>query len=176
MTILTDTNRTALTAKVAHLYTQAVLASLARFADGADINTPVKYPQVASGSYKYGEWSEVRRFLRHAPGTVGSPSDPQVLCPDYLLKVAAEFGAAQVAGMEAKLATKLGAGFTVTSAKLDTQGRFTITGLANGHDVAVRQEVVYKVSSKGRPFIQWPARIDVDGKFTPAARYAAAIA
>ena len=50
-------------------------------------------------------------------------------------------------------------------------GQFTITGKMGERNVTVHQDRVFKISSKGTPFHQWPARIYVDGKFTPEAAF-----
>jgi hypothetical protein len=93
----------------------------------------------------------------------------------WLRKNAEENAAAQIAAFAAKLESKLGTlgDFQATF----TRGAdFTISGTRNGHRVFVEQQTVFKVSSHGTPFNQFPARIYVDGKFTPAAKYEAAVA
>ena len=93
----------------------------------------------------------------------------------WLRKNAEESADAQIAAFAAKLEKKLGTlgDFQATF----TRGAdFTITGTRNGHRIVVEQQTVFKVSTHGTPFNQFPARIYVDGKFTPAAQYEAAVA
>lgn len=93
---------------------------------------------------------------------------------EWLRKNAEQSADAQIAAFAAKLEKKLGTlgDFTATF----TRGAdFIITGTRNGHRVVVEQQTVFKVSSNGTPFNQFPARIYVDGKFTPAADYARAV-
>lgn len=92
----------------------------------------------------------------------------------WLRKNAEESADAQIAAFAAKLEKKLGTlgDFTATF----TRGAdFIITGTRNGHRVVVEQQTVFKVSTHGTPFNQFPARIYVDGKFTPAADYDRAV-
>ena len=50
---------------------------------------------------------------------------------------------------------------------------FRIAGMKGGRRVLIEQDMIVNVSPKGTLFNQFPARIYVDGKFTPAAKYAA---
>jgi hypothetical protein len=49
--------------------------------------------------------------------------------------------------------------------------RFSITGTRAGQHIQIEQSLIIKRSTKGLLFNQWPARIYVDGKFTPEAAY-----
>jgi hypothetical protein len=49
---------------------------------------------------------------------------------------------------------------------------FVITGAKNERSVRIEQNQIINVSSRGRYFNQYPSRIYVDGKFTPAAKFA----
>jgi len=49
---------------------------------------------------------------------------------------------------------------------------FLITGQKAGRSVRIEQDMIVNVSPKGTLFNQFPARIYVDGKFTPAAAFA----
>lgn len=59
------------------------------------------------------------------------------------------------------------------SAKLDyySDSRFQLSGTVFGYSVYIEQQVVWKVSQKGNEFVQFPARIYLDGKFTPEKIY-----
>jgi len=50
-------------------------------------------------------------------------------------------------------------------------GYILITGKRDGHTVRIEQQVIINWSTQGTPFNQWPARIYVDGKFTPEREY-----
>jgi hypothetical protein len=49
---------------------------------------------------------------------------------------------------------------------------FVITGTKNGKHVRIDQNQIINVSVKGNLFNQYPSRIYVDGKFTPASKFA----
>jgi len=51
--------------------------------------------------------------------------------------------------------------------------RFTIRGTKAGRSVAIEQDMIVNVSSKGTLFNQFPARIYVDGKFMSEAKFKA---
>lgn len=48
---------------------------------------------------------------------------------------------------------------------------FLISGHRDGHAVSIDQQMIMKCSTKGLWFNQFPARIYVDGKFTPEKKY-----
>jgi len=48
---------------------------------------------------------------------------------------------------------------------------FLISGHRDGRAVAIDQDMILKASTKGKLFNQFPARIYVDGKFTPEKKY-----
>jgi hypothetical protein len=100
------------------------------------------------------------------PVVSGSGRDFYVIDEARLAKKAAEFGEDQVAGFVAKLEKKLG-DLTAVELIRAGNGEFVIAGKLGDRAVRVDQQVVFKVSSKGTFFLQWPARIYVEGKFTP---------
>lgn len=97
---------------------------------------------------------------RMARGTAG------VVNEERLDRIAQQFADAQVDGFIYKLEAKIGHLENVVLS-LGNNREFVITGTHNGMHVRVDQQCVFKVSSKGTFFLQWPARIYVDGKFTP---------
>ena len=101
---------------------------------------------------------------RMAPGAAGE------LNLERLDKHAQDFADAQVDSFIHKLESKIGH-LTDVSLVLRGNGEFTIWGMQGDARVKVDQQVVFKVSSKGTFFLQWPARIYVDGKFTPEAKF-----
>ena len=92
---------------------------------------------------------------------------------DYaaLLRYATRIATESAEETIAKLIKKLG---TLAEAEITDHGggQFTLVGRLGTHRVCVEQQRVFKFSSKGTPFNQWPARIYVDGKFTPEAAFA----
>ena len=51
-----------------------------------------------------------------------------------------------------------------------------VKGKKNGHDVVINQQTVWKENQSGTIYPQFPARIYVDGQFTPASKFEAAVA
>ena len=95
---------------------------------------------------------------RMAPGAAGE------LNVERLEKHAQDFADAQVDSFIAKLEGKIGH-LTDVSLTLRNNGEFTIRGMQGDDEVRVNQQVVFKVSNRGTFFLQWPARIYVNGKF-----------
>lgn len=90
---------------------------------------------------------------------------------EKLAKGAAEFAKVQVAAHVEKLVSKLE---DLENTKLvfgGTGSNFLLTGTKNGHKVSVKQQSILKQSKLGKLFNQFPARIYVDGKFTPEAKF-----
>jgi len=52
-------------------------------------------------------------------------------------------------------------------------GDFVVRGTQKGREVEMVQQTVFKVNQNDTAFYQWPARIYVDGAFTPEAEFAA---
>jgi hypothetical protein len=121
----------------------------------------------------------IRAFTEEIPGANGHlsyrPAAPKRLRAEYLAKCARDYADAQIASFVAKLVKKL-EGLDVAEVINQSGLTFVIKGSLNGHAVLVEQTQVFKVSSKGTPFNQWPARIYVDGKFTPEAKFLAVAA
>ena len=108
-------------------------------------------------------------------------AEPNTFCffridEDRLAKHLARWSAGEIETAAAKLASKVG---NLTNVTLDCGDtcRFTVTGRhPNGATVIVEQSQVVKWSSTGKLFVQWPARINVDGCFTPEAKYKTLVA
>lgn len=149
-----------------------VTRTVKRYADSWDTMSDAAKLSIRRG-YD-GTWRFVRGFAQMDSDRMNARPTGAVKA-DRLRKNAEQNADAQIAAFAAKLERKLGTlgDFTATF----TRGAdFTITGTRNGHSIVVEQQTVFKVSSSGTPFNQFPARIYVDGKFTPAARYEAAVA
>jgi hypothetical protein len=91
-------------------------------------------------------------------------------------KAAARHADAVIAECTAKLVQKLHSLEAVEVIDFFGFQRFTVRGWSNGHTVLVEQQMIVNVSAKGKLFNQYPARIYVDGKATPAAKLDAAVA
>lgn len=120
----------------------------------------------------YSKHAFASRFItwadnRMAPGCEG------VVNTAWLEKNANDFANAQVDSFIAKLEGKIGH-LTDCVLQLRGNGEFTIRGMQGDEQVVVDQQVVFKVSSKGTFFLQWPARIYVNGKFVSEKNFKAA--
>jgi hypothetical protein len=82
-----------------------------------------------------------------------------------------EYAKSVVVEFISKLVKKLASVTEVEVLWAKGSGQFTITGKMGERNVTVHQDRVFKISSKGTPFHQWPARIYVDGKFTPETEF-----
>jgi len=112
----------------------------------------------------YSKHALASRFItwednRMAPGAAG------VVNSEWLEKNAQQFADDQVESFIAKLEGKIGH-LTDVSLQMLGNAAFTIRGMHGDEQVTVEQQVVFKTSSKGTFFLQWPARIYVNGKFT----------
>ncbi len=149
-----------------------VTRTVKRYADNWDTMSDAAKLSIHRG--RDGVWRFARRFAVMDSNRVNARPTGEVNAA-WLRKNAEESADAQIAAFAAKLEKKLGTlgDFQATF----TRGAdFTITGTRNGHRIVVEQQTVFKVSTHGTPFNQFPARIYVDGKFTPAAQYEAAVA
>lgn len=89
---------------------------------------------------------------------------------EWLEKQSHAYAKATVEAFVAKLTAKLGA-LTDVEVKRADGATFLITGKLGDRLVSVKQQQVLKFSTHGTPFHQWPARIYVEGKFTPEAEF-----
>lgn len=94
---------------------------------------------------------------------------------EKLKEKATQYGIAMATQWATKTEGKLGT--DPTDVKLGRTGdNFSLHMLKNGVPVYITQQVIFKVSSKGLPYNQFPALIYVNGKFTPEAKFKAAFA
>ncbi len=87
-----------------------------------------------------------------------------------LAKTLREWTAEALQDLFEKLLAKVGYLDTPAAEGLDGFA-FRLTGTRRGHKVRIEQRMIVNVSSKGRPFNQFPALIYVDGKKTGEAAY-----
>ena len=89
-------------------------------------------------------------------------------------RVSSEEAAAVLLAWHKKIVGKVGA---VESATLRNGGaNYTLDLAKDGRSIRIDQNIVWKVSSRGNWFAQFPARIYVDGKFTSEAQFKAMFA
>lgn len=114
----------------------------------------------------HNSWAWARLFRN-----VVRPSCDGVTLDDSKLAAAAEqYADAAVAAWAGKIADKLGPLADVSVGRLDGCS-FRIGGRRGSQRVGIEQQAIVKTSPLGKVFNQFPARIYVDGKFTPEAKY-----
>lgn len=94
---------------------------------------------------------------------------------EFAQKEARQFAEQQFASFIAKFTKKIGDPQDIT-VKFKGGGDCTLIGNVNGHAVKIDQSTVWKVSSRGTHYCQFPALIYVDGKRVFEKNYAEAVA
>jgi hypothetical protein len=150
---------------------EAQYAMLLREFGGSDTFERPGY-HVANSRF-YTVFSEIIRPLctRTDEGGVGRKVHHYTLDPARVAAYADKRATESVLAWEGKLAAKMGELEGATVAYLHGNV-FAVNGTKQGHAVRVEQDMIINVSSKGKLFNQFPARLYVDGKFTSAAAYA----
>jgi hypothetical protein len=122
-----------------------------------------------SNNDRYFAWQEIEHRLHFANGD-GTVRE------DKLEAAAEAYGEETALGWYWKMAAKLGRCVDVKAVTDPTYATLYVEGtVANSRTVvAISQQIVYKVSSMGRPFHQFPARIYVDRRFMTEAEFAKA--
>ena len=144
------------------------------------------WAEASGGVYKHYRYNDtsreaqdfrvVSRYLKTKDGFASFRDGTEVeLNEERLAKVAKELGEDSVLGFVAKLISKVGE-IEMTNLRFFGGADFTIDGTVNGHDIRVEQQTVFKMSKHWTHYCQFPARIYVDGKFTPAAKFEGAVA
>lgn len=146
--------------------------------------TYAKWVEASGGVSKYYRYNDtsseakdfraIRRYVRDENGS-GRNGEKMVLAADFLAKEAKQIAEDSVLGFVAKLISKVG-DIKMTDLQFRGGADFTIRAEANGHDVCIEQQTVYKMTQSWSLYCQFPARIYVDGKFTPAAKFKEAVA
>lgn len=134
-----------------------------------------KYPGSIEKLYsQWGRDADAYRSLRHMLKGLYEHGVPVSVDADAVAKEAKRYADDQIAAFTLKLTRKLGNLTNVEIFDIDT-GRFefTIQGHAGDRLVRVEQGRIINTSPKGKLFHQWPARIYVDGKLTPEAKFKA---
>ena len=143
-----------------------------------------KWVEESGGVYKHYRYNDtsreakyflaVRRYVRGETGSCRT-GEKMILASDVLAKEAKQIAEDSVLGFVAKLISKVG-DLKMTDLQFRGGADFTIRADANGHDVCIEQQTVYKMTQSWALYCQFPARIYVDGKFTPAAKFKEAVA
>jgi hypothetical protein len=115
-------------------------------------------------------WSSLMSSLVTRSDNKGRSLDAAVINDARVARAAAEYADEAVTDWKAKIAAKLG---ELESAKVENMGgmEFHIIGTKHGRRVQIEQKTIINVSSRGKVFNQFPARIYVDGKFTSEAAF-----
>jgi hypothetical protein len=119
----------------------------------------------------YNDWTHARTFR----GLVAPALTDKKIDEAKLAKLAAMYAAAATDEWKAKIEAKLG-GIENVQIRQFNGCNFLIGGLRAGRKVSIDQNIIVKRSTKGLLFNQFPARIYVDGKFTPEKQYHAIFA
>jgi hypothetical protein len=118
--------------------------------------------------------NERYQFWQNVVNNLHFADDSGKVLSTELAAAAKRYGEETATGWYYKMSTKLGKATDVKAISDPTRGNLTLSGTVNGFNVVIEQQVVYKMSSKGTPFHQFPARIYVDGKFMTEAEFAKA--
>ena len=110
-------------------------------------------------------------YISYTGGYPASPRTAIGVDVEALQKDGDKYAEVTIQSFVAKLTRKLAPLTDVEVLWAKGSGQFTITGKLGNRQVTVHQDRVFKISSKGTPFHQWPARIYVEGKFTTEAAF-----
>lgn len=126
----------------------------------------------ASSSWNDGKFfASFRHLLKQAYTSVHyDPNAPYVLNTELLDKEAPLWAKSVATQWAQKLEDKLGKDATGVECHRVTSSDFTFMAERQGRKLMVQQQRVYKTSSLGMPFYQFPARMYVDGQFMPEAK------
>ena len=126
----------------------------------------------------YAEYTRVHaRYQNWSGNVVGYrefATHDGVVRADKLAAAAKAYGEKTALSWYWKMATKLGRAPDVQAVVNPQYIDIKVLATVDGHRVEITQSIVYKVSSRGTPFHQFPALIYVDGKFTTEAAFAKA--
>lgn len=132
-----------------------------------------KFGPTVSGvanSRQYRVWAET---VRPCCDRIGNRlTDAYLLSEDRLSRFAAALSADLADEVLAKVDAKIGE-LDQPCVRRVSGANFVITGAKAGRAVRIEQNQIINVSVKGKLFNQYPSRIYVDGKFTPATKFAA---
>lgn len=112
-------------------------------------------------------WKPVQSWIKARDEGYHIDGHAIVLNTEWLNKKMKQFAEDAVLGFVAKTIKKIG---DIDDLTLNFKGGadFTLTGTRNGRKVTIDQQTVYKWNSRNEVYCQFPARIYIDGQFTPA--------
>ena len=121
-------------------------------------------------------WSSIRYILdgackRVKVGSVIRPESALVMDEELLLRKAKAYGEEAALDWFRKTDAKLGDVTEIEVPHSRSGGHMVVTGKRVDRAIRLEQQRILKSSPKGKLFHQFPARIYVDGKFTPEAAY-----
>ncbi len=130
-----------------------------------------KYGNTFSGVYNSRSYSVWKETIRPCTDRAGySMSDPISLNDEKVARFSLKQAELFAEELIAKINNK--AGELVNGKAIRVSGaNFVITGKKGDNQVTIEQNQIINVSVKGKLFNQYPARIYVDGKFTPASKF-----
>lgn len=131
-----------------------------------------KFGPAVSGvanSRQYRVWAETVRPCCDRTGN--RLTDAYLLNEERLARFAVALSSDLADEVLAKVNTKVGELDTPVVRRV-SGANFLITGTKSGRAVRIEQNQIINVSVKGKLFNQYPSRIYVDGKFTPATKFA----
>lgn len=123
-----------------------------------------------ANSRHYRVWSETVRPCCDRTGN--RVADAYTLSEERLARFANSLASDMADEVLAKVDAKVGE-LTNPNVIRVSGANFIIIGTKSDRAVRIKQNQIINVSSKGKLFNQYPSRIYVDGKFTPATKFAA---
>lgn len=123
-----------------------------------------------ANSRHYRVWSETVRPCCDRTGN--RVTDAYTLSEERLARFANSLASDMADEVLAKVDAKVGE-LTNPNVIRVSGANFIIIGTKSDRAVRIEQNQIINVSSKGKLFNQYPSRIYVDGKFTPATKFAA---
>lgn len=115
-------------------------------------------------------WTYARMWSGWISSLTRRDGDARALDADLVAKAAAAYADATIEAWAAKIATKMGEVEGATIQRMDGVA-FLIVGSLAGKRIEIDQQMILNVSSQGKPFNQFPARLRVDGKATSEAAW-----
>lgn len=115
-------------------------------------------------------WTYARMWSGWIRGMTRHEGDARVLDEALVARSAEAYADATIEAWADKIATKMGEVEGATIHHLDGAA-FRITGTHDGKRIEIDQTMILNVSSQGKPFNQFPARLRIDGKATSEAAW-----
>lgn len=115
---------------------------------------------------------DLSRYVKSKGNETGKWDAIMVLDEEYMTKVATNYAEDQIAKVNAKILSKIEEVDNVTEVRVNLSAlEFTFVGTRGDKTVSLTQRAIFNTSSKGTPFVQFPARFYVGGKPMSEAAY-----